>query len=73
MVLFNLFTRKLGEKASEIKNAEYVFTVTVTACFLLFKPSACCSNREIHGDIWPFIKLTEFRQNLKKFQNKTVN
>lgn len=72
MVLFNLFIRKLGKKASEIKSAKHDFTVTVTACFLVFKLSACCSNWEIHGGIWGFIKFNEFRKNLKKFQNKTV-
>lgn len=73
MVLFNLFIRQLGKKPSEIKNVKLVVTATVTACFLVFKPSAHCSNRKIHGGIWPFIKLTEFRQNLKKFQSKPVN
>lgn len=73
MVLFNLFIRKLEKKASEIKNVKLVFTATVTACFLVFKPSAHCSNRKIRGGIWSFVKLTEFRQNLKKSQSKTVN
>lgn len=73
MFLFNLFIRKLGKKASGIKNVKLIFTATVTACFLVFKPRAHCSNRKIHGYIWLFIKLTGFRQNLKKFQSKRVN
>lgn len=62
MVLFNLLIRNLEslekKKDSEIKNTKLVFTATVTAHFLVFKPSTHCSNRKIHGGIWLFIKLT---------------
>lgn len=72
--LFNLFISNLEKKASEIKMVKFVFTTMVAAHFLVFRPNAHCSKQENSWDyFWPFIKLTEFRQNLKTFQSKPVN